>query len=217
MKEIKDNEASYHKVHDSGLKEFFIKQHFLVPFAFYLPISFYLLFKSFVVKRVSVLHLLWMIPLISKFWGYLEYFLHQNVLHENEEMKIDAGTIREFHDIHHNFPNDPYRFVVPLWASIPSGLVFYAACRTSLGKEKGETLFGLMILYYLFYEFTHISTHKYDIKHPFFEKIKKHHLKHHYLNSDKGFGFTTTKWDEENGLAFTNNNKKKEQVTVNSI
>ena len=60
-----------------------------------------------------------------------------------------------------------------------------------------------MILYYLFYEFTHISTHKYNIKHPFFEKIKKHHLKHHYLNSDKGFGFTTTHWDEVNGLAFS--------------
>jgi hypothetical protein len=40
MKEIKDNEASYHKVYDSGWKEFFIKQHYLVPFAFYLPISF---------------------------------------------------------------------------------------------------------------------------------------------------------------------------------
>lgn len=204
MKEIKDKEAAYHQVHTSAFKEFFVRQHYLVPFAFYLPISFYLLFKSFVVRRVSVLHMLWMLPLLSKFWGYLEFFLHQNVLHESEDIKIDPGTIREFHEIHHNFPNDPYRFVVPLWASIPSGLVFYSVCRTALGKEKGETLFGLMILYYLFYEFTHVAAHKYDIKHPFFEKIKKHHLKHHYLDSDKGFGFTTTHWDEVNGLAFSN-------------
>lgn len=202
MKEIKDKAAEYHRVHDSAGKEFFIRQHYLVPFAFYLPVSFFLLFRSFVVRRVSLLHIVWMLPLLSKFWGYLEFFLHQNVLHENEELKIDPGTIREFHEIHHNYPNDPYRFVVPLWASIPSGLVFYATCRTLLGKEKGEALFGLMILYYLFYEFTHIAAHKYDIKHPFFEKIKKHHLKHHYLDSDKGFGFTTTEWDEKNGLAF---------------
>lgn len=104
--------------------------------------------------------------------------------------------------MHHHFPNDPYRFVVPLWASIPSGVLFYSICKTAMGKEKGEALFGLMILYYLFYEFTHIATHRLDIKHPFFEKIKKHHLKHHYLDSDKGFGFTTTHWDEVNNLAF---------------
>ena len=71
MKEIKDNEAAYHKVYESGWKEFFIKQHYLVPFAFYLPVSFYLWFKSSVVKRGSLVHLLWMIPLISKLWGYL--------------------------------------------------------------------------------------------------------------------------------------------------
>lgn len=202
MKKIKDNSKVYHKVHDSAIKEYFIKQHYIVPFGFYMPISIFLLFKSFVIKRVSILHLVWMLPLVSKFWGYLEFFLHQNVLHENENFKIDAGTIREFHEIHHNFPNDPYRFVVPLWASIPSGLAFYSLCRSTLGKEKGETLFALLILYYLFYEFTHIAAHRLDIKHPFFEKIKKHHLKHHYLDSDKGFGFTTTKWDELNNLSF---------------
>jgi 4-hydroxysphinganine ceramide fatty acyl 2-hydroxylase len=208
QKEIKDSEATYHRVHEKSSREFFVKQHYLVPFAFYLPLAGLLLFKSFVVKRVSILHLFWMLPLISKFWGYLEYFLHQNVLHENEDLKIDPGTIREFHDIHHNFPNDPYRFVVPLWASIPSGLVFYSVCRTALGKEKGETLFGLMVLYYLFYEFIHVAAHKFDIKHPYFEKIKRHHLKHHYLDSDKGFGFTTTHWDEVNGLAFAAPSKK---------
>jgi hypothetical protein len=132
MKEIKDKTASYHRVLEKTTEEIFVREHYLVPFAFYLPISFFLLFRSFVVRRVSLLHVLWMLPLISKFWGYLEYFLHQNVLHENEEMKIDAGTIRDFHELHHNFPNDPYRFVVPWWASIPSGLAF----NNSSGKTK---------------------------------------------------------------------------------
>lgn len=85
MKEIKDNAQKYHKVHENSIKEFFVKQHYVVPFVFYLPISFLFLFKSFVVKRVSIWHLVWMLPLISKFWGYLEFFLHQSVLHENEK------------------------------------------------------------------------------------------------------------------------------------
>ena len=72
MKEIKDNEAAYHKVYESGWKEFFIKQHYLVPFAFYLPVSFYLLGKFFVVKRVSLRYLLRMILLIPICRGYLE-------------------------------------------------------------------------------------------------------------------------------------------------
>ena len=63
MKEIKDKAASYHQVYNKGWKEFFVKQHYLVPFAFYLPVATFLLFKSFVVKRVSVLHLIWMLPL----------------------------------------------------------------------------------------------------------------------------------------------------------
>ncbi len=44
--------------------------------------------------------------------------------------------------------------------------------------------------------------HKINIQHPFFQKIKKHHLRYHFHDSDKGFGFTTAEWDTKNGTDF---------------
>jgi hypothetical protein len=201
-KKIVSNSNDYHKVHDNFVHEAMVNQPFWMPFAFYLPIGVFFLFKSFVIKRVSILHLIWMLPLIAKFWGYLEFFLHKNILHKNENIPLDFGLIQEFHDLHHQFPNDDFKISTPLWASIPSGIVFYTTCRTILGENKGDAMFGLLVLYYLFYEFSHISAHKMQIKHPFFEGIKKHHLKHHYQDSDKAFGFTTDDWDIKNNTSF---------------
>jgi len=212
-KEIKSLETSYHKTSDSWFKELMVNQHYLAPFAFYLPISSFFLFKSFVVKRTSLLHLVWMLPLVYKFWGYLEFYLHKTALHKDEERPIDLGLIQEFHDLHHQYPNDDFKIGTPLWASIPSGVAFYATCRTVFGVKKGEALFGLLVLYYLFYEFTHIAAHKMNIKHPFFQKIKKHHLRHHFHDSDKGFGFTAAEWDTKNGTDFDLPRKKKKEKT----
>lgn len=208
-KKVVSNSTAYHRVHENILHEAMVNQPFWLPFAFYLPLGTFFLFKSFVIKRLSLFHLIWMLPLIVKFWGYLEYFLHKNILHKNESIPIDFGLIQEFHDLHHQYPNDDYKISTPLWASVPSGVLFYATCRTLLGESKGEAMFGLLVFYYLFYEFSHISAHKLQLKHPFFEGIKKHHLKHHYQDSDKAFGFTTDTWDIKSSTSFTQRSRKK--------
>ncbi len=207
-KEVKSNDSKYHKTYKSLFRELLMNQHYSAPFLFYLPISSFFLFKSFVVKRTSILHLVWMLPLIYKFWGYLEFYLHKTVLHKDEDFPLDLDLVQEFHELHHQYPNDPFKIGTPLWASVPAGIGFYATCRAILGKDKGEALFGLLVLYYLFYEFTHIAAHKIKIKHPFFEKIRKHHLKHHYADSDKGFGFTTSEWDKKNNTDFVSRNNR---------
>lgn len=147
--------------------------------------------------------------MVAKFWGYLEYFLHKHALHYNEETKIDTGIVKEFHELHHKYPNDPFRLATPLWVSVPGAVAFYAFCRTLFGKEKGEMVYGFLVLYYLFYEFCHVAAHNYDIKLPFFEKMKKNHLKHHFMDPLKGYGFTTTEYDEKGGTDFPSRKDKK--------
>lgn len=209
-KENLDHKA--YKVFDNPIKEAVYTNHYVFPFIVFLPVSTFFLFKSFVINRVSVLNLIWVVPMVMKFWGYLEYFAHKNALHYNEETKIDTGIVKEFHELHHKYPNDPFRLATPLWVSVPGAFAFYAFCRSLFGKDKGELVYGFLVLYYLFYEFCHVAAHKYNIKHPFFEKIKKNHLKHHFTDSQKGYGFTTTEYDEKGGTDFPS---RKERSKVN--
>jgi sterol desaturase/sphingolipid hydroxylase (fatty acid hydroxylase superfamily) len=93
------------------------------------------------------------------------------------------------------YPNDPLRLSVPLWSSIPGGVVFYFGFGLLVSPQFIDAFFGCLVGMYVIYEFTHLAVHKFNWKHPLFQKFKKHHLRHHFHDNRKAFGFTTTIWD----------------------
>ena len=50
----------------------------------------------------------------------------------------------------------------------------------------------MMILYDVLHYYFHFGS---DIKLPVLSYLKKNHMKHHYRDSNRGFGVTTTLWD----------------------
>lgn len=184
------------QIYPSAFKEKLTKMHYSVPFIVYTPVIFFFLYRAIVVKEMNALHFLWILPMVTIFWSWLEYFLHKHVLHRRADGSSTVELANKVHEAHHAYPNDSYRLAVHLWASIPGGIVFYGLCFLIFGSYLADAVFAGLVFYYLVYEFAHISAHKINSDNPILKKIKQHHLKHHFKDDSKDFGFTFKIWDK---------------------
>jgi len=128
-------------------------------------------------------------------WTLCEYVLHRWVFHWTDDSPRGRRIHFVLHGVHHDFPNDKDRLVMPLGASIPLGLVFYGAFHVLFGTRIAEPLFAGLVLGYLFYDGSHYAIHHFKQKTRVGRFIKRHHMRHHHMDHDGGFGVSTPLWD----------------------
>ena len=182
-------------IYGEGILERLTKMHYIVPFIVYTPVIVFFVYRAVAIKQLPLWHFLWMFPLITIFWSWLEYVLHKNFLHRHEDGTPTLELANKIHEAHHEYPNDSYRLAVHLWASLPGAFVFYGISYLIFGNHLVDAAFASLVTYYLIYEFAHVSAHKINSKNPILMKIKKHHLKHHFQDDKRGYGFTSGIWD----------------------
>lgn len=200
----------------SNLLERFSHVHPAVPHVIFLPVIGYMLYSTYQhgaeLGRAALLFLLG--PVI---WSVTEYLVHRFVFHiapvaENEARRIvshlgeDEAAVpaltswqqkRYFvaHGVHHDFPNDSRRLVMPPAISIPLAVLFYYAFKILLGATYAPALFAGFVAGYLFYDTTHYAVHHFRLRSRLGLYLKKHHSRHHYLDARKDFGVSSPLWD----------------------
>lgn len=129
-------------------------------------------------------------------WTLMEYWLHRKFFHWQPKIKFGDQFHFIIHGVHHKWPNDAWRLVMPpaasLLLSIPFGVFFYAL----LGAWFFSFFAGILIGY-TWYEMTHYAVHHLKFKKAWFKKLKRHHLQHHFSekHADCKFGVSTPLWD----------------------
>ncbi|PKR79809.1 fatty acid hydroxylase [Brumimicrobium salinarum] len=128
-------------------------------------------------------------------WTLAEYLMHRFLYHKIKDASYDTGLQYLFHGIHHRYPHDDDRIVLPV---VPS--LFLAALFLGLFYLifQGEALvFGAgFLIGYLIYITIHWMVHKYPPpKNSVFSWWWDHHNIHHYQQPDKAFGVSTPIWD----------------------
>lgn len=123
-------------------------------------------------------------------WTVLEYVLHRFVFHHQGRTAFAKRFHAIIHGYHHRFPDDGYRLVMPLGASIPMALVV-AGALWPLG-EPGATVpvFCGIVSGYLFYDYLHFSVHALPPRTRWGRAIRAHHLSHHFADPTTNFGLT---------------------------
>jgi sterol desaturase/sphingolipid hydroxylase (fatty acid hydroxylase superfamily) len=101
-----------------------------------------------------------------------------------------------FHGVHHDFPKDKKRLVMPPSASIPLAALFYFIFSLVLAQVNLYAFFPGFLLGYLMYDMMHYAMHHYNFKSGIMKKVKQHHMLHHYQDPTKGFGVSSSLWDE---------------------
>lgn len=182
------------RMFESDFIERFSRIHPATPFVFWVPVLVYLLVRTTLRHEVT--------PAVSAglvvggilFWSITEYVLHRYVFH----FQKDTAWGRRFHflvhGVHHDYPDDKDRLVMPLGASIPMGAFFFALFLLTLGGAASSFFVGFGIGY-LTYDGMHFALHHFKMNGTVGKALKKHHMLHHHLDHSGGFGVSSPLWD----------------------
>jgi sterol desaturase/sphingolipid hydroxylase (fatty acid hydroxylase superfamily) len=130
------------------------------------------------------------------FWTLTEYVLHRFIFHWVPDSNWGKQIHFIFHGVHHDYPQDALRLVMPPSVSIPLALGFYFLFQALLPATYVPAFFPGFIVGYLFYDLTHYAIHHIHFKSGFLKKMKQHHMYHHYTDSSRGFGVSSVLWDK---------------------
>jgi sterol desaturase/sphingolipid hydroxylase (fatty acid hydroxylase superfamily) len=130
------------------------------------------------------------------FWTFFEYLAHRYIFHVDEyfpESKFAKTLAYTLHGIHHEFPRDKERLVMP---PVPGlliigllFLIYYAI----MGRLVFIFLPGFMTGY-LLYTRIHYLTHTRHVPSWLKAQYRRHAL-HHYKYPELSFGISTGLWD----------------------
>ena len=179
-----------------GWMEVCSKVHFSVPLFIYIPVIAFFLYQSFVDPFMTV----WLIiPLYIGgvfAWSAAEYFLHRYVFHYHPTSEWGQRIHFIVHGVHHDYPNDSKRLVMPPSVSIPLAVLFYFGFSSLMGASFTAPFFAGFVTGYLAYDMLHYAVHHANWDNKWFMAIKAHHLKHHFKDPDKGYGVSSALWDK---------------------
>lgn len=179
----------------SDFLEFFSKVHFTTPLYFFLPYIGYLYYVTFTERSYSIWQFLGLTFLGFIIWTVAEYLLHRFLFHYHPKSKIGKRFFFIIHGVHHDYPNDAKRLVLPPAISLPLATMFYFIFKNIAGEFYFPPVFASFLLGYLFYDMGHYAMHHFKLKGKFWGAIKDHHMKHHYVDPENGFGVSTPLWD----------------------
>ncbi|GAB3902260.1 sterol desaturase family protein [Larkinella knui] len=179
----------------SDLLESLSKVAYWVPLVIYVPVIVFFSYYAIGVSKLPiwVFSVLVIAGLIV--WTLTEYVLHRFVFHFEPRGSIGRKIHFIFHGVHHDFPNDAKRLVMPPSVSIPLATGFYFLFYSFLPATYNYAFFVGFIAGYLVYDMMHYALHHHTFKSEFMKRIKKHHMQHHYADPTHGYGVSSDFWD----------------------
>jgi len=196
----KDESARLFK---SDFLEMFTHVHWSVPIIIYLPVTVFFLARAVNTPGLdlSSLILLFLIGLL--FWTLTEYLLHRFVFHYQPKSELGQRLHFLLHGVHHDYPMDSKRLVMPPSVSIPLALLFYGIFVLVMGEIYTAPFFAGFIVGYILYDEIHYATHHAPMKSRLLLWIKHHHILHHFKDPERGFGVSTPIWDYVFGTTYS--------------
>jgi len=196
------------RMFENPFLDFMSRVHWSIPVIVYLPVITYFSYISFQNQTFSIgIDLL--ILLSGLFlWTVFEYLAHRFIFHFHPTSEFGKKLHFIMHGVHHDYPNDSWRLVMPPPLSLPLAILFYFIFIQGLGLAFGAPLYAGFVLGYLSYDMIHYATHHAKfIKFKWFLQLKKYHMDHHFLSPEEGFGVSNPLWDYVFGTTFKKNKK----------
>lgn len=200
----------------SDFLERFTRVHPAVPHALYVPVMVLMIWLG-LGRGASPLAtaLLFLGGVLT--WTLVEYLVHRFVFHvDHETMEATHQVVADTapgeavlprlrnrkqllyflaHGVHHDFPSDSRRLVMPPSISIPLAFVFYFLFRVLLGPVTAPSFFAGFVLGYLIYDTTHFAVHHFKVPGTIGRYLKKRHARHHFFDPDSDYGVSSPLWD----------------------
>lgn len=128
-------------------------------------------------------------------WSLVEYWMHRLVFHLPVRGPRSGQIYFIFHGVHHDYPWDTTRLVMPPVLSIALGVLFYVGFRAALPDGPAHAAFAGFVTGYLIYDTVHYLVHARAPKSALLKHLRRHHLLHHFRDSEARFGVSSPLWD----------------------
>ncbi len=179
----------------SDFLEFLSRVHFTIPLFVYLPVIGYFIYKGLFVFHLTYLSATSYFFFGIFIWSFAEYVLHRFVFHYCPPGEWGRRIHFVMHGVHHDYPSDSKRLVMPPGVSIPLAVGFYYLFLLLMPGYMLPVFYSGFLFGYLIYDMTHYAIHHFNMHSKFWLAIKNHHMRHHYGDSHLGFGVSSSLWD----------------------
>lgn len=207
-KKFVSNKDETVRMFKSDFMEALSRVHPAVPLIIFVPVILYMIYLSIFNFNLEIFNIIGLVVFGIFIWTITEYLLHRFIFHFEMKSKIGARIHFIFHGVHHDYPSDSRRLVMPPSVSIPLASLFYFLFKFLIGDILVLPFFAGFLTGYLVYDMTHYAVHHFNMHSKFWLAIKNHHIKHHYQDPDKGYGVSSPLWDYFFGTMFP---KKEDQ------
>ena len=201
-KNFVSNSSESSRMFKSDFLESLSKVHFSVPLFIFVPVIGFFFWKGLAQEQVGLGNFALSFVIGLAVWTATEYVLHRFVFHFVPKSSWGLRLHFIFHGVHHDFPNDAKRLVMPPSVSIPLATGFYFLFKWILPAYFLSGFFAAFLIGYLFYDMSHYAIHHATFENPIMKKLKQHHMKHHYQEPDRGYGVSSALWDKILGSDF---------------
>jgi len=194
MKDFRIDNRGTGKLFDNRLLERLTRTHFAVPVTLYYFVGFGCLLYSAFLPSIDILNDWWLFPTGLFSFTLLEYLIHRFVFHFHAKSEFEEKVQYYMHGIHHEFPRDKDRLVMPPVMSVAIAIVFWGVFRATLGVQ-GWLFFGGFISGYSTYLVIHYALHAMRPPGNFLRFLWKHHSRHHYSEKGAAYAVSMPLWD----------------------
>lgn len=124
------------------------------------------------------------------FWSLLEYVAHRVSFHHAPTSRLQLAFGYMMHGVHHAYPDDSRRWVMPLGVTVPIALGLYLGVGRFAPAAFGGFLHG-----YLTYDLLHYFIHRGRMPTRIGRFLRQYHMEHHYASPERHFGVSSPLWD----------------------
>jgi 4-hydroxysphinganine ceramide fatty acyl 2-hydroxylase len=182
------------RMFDSGLMEFLSRVHPATPLVIYVPLIAGSLYFALERVRLSIFSVAELFVLGLAIWTLLEYVIHRYAFHYEPTSRIGRQFHFIVHGVHHDYPNDARRLVMPPAVSIPLAIAFYGLF-WSISGHTAPAIWAGFAAGYVCYDSIHYAIHHFPMRAGILNRLKQHHLRHHFHDDHSGYGVSSPLWD----------------------
>lgn len=168
--------------------------HPSIPPAIYLPLVAVLLWLAS--NRLGVAAIMAALFCGYILWTLFEYFAHREIFHLVPPGALGARLHFLIHGVHHDYPSDPLRLVMPPLVSMPVAAIVLLLLRLSLGRDVALPVGAGFALGYVAYDMLHFHLHHGRARWRWERALRRRHMAHHFRDATRGFGISCPWWDD---------------------
>ncbi len=178
----------------SGFLEWFSHVHPATPAVLFLPLVAFSVWQA-AARGMAPLALCGLFFAGYALWTLFEYWFHRLFFHLEVRGAVTERIYFFLHGVHHDYPWDRSRLVMPPGVSVSLAVIFFALFRAALGPNAMWAPYGGLVLGYVIYDSVHWYTHAAKPRHWYGKLLRREHLVHHFKEPTSRFGVSCPWWD----------------------